>query len=77
MACAARPASGAAAWRTACVSGHIACDAASRSEIVVPLVRDGELIGVWDVDSPVPDRFDADDQAGMEALCAIFLASLR
>ena len=61
----------------ACVSGHIACDAASRSEIVVPLVRDGELIGVWDVDSPVPDRFDADDQAGMEALCAIFLASLR
>lgn len=57
--------------------GHIACDATSRSEIVVPLVRDGELIGVWDVDSPVPDRFDADDQAGMEALCAIFLASLR
>ena len=43
----------------------------------MPLVRDGQLIGVWDVDSPVPDRFDADDQAGMEALCAIFLASLR
>ena len=65
------------AWRTHAFPGHIACDAASRSEIVVPLVRDGELIGVWDVDSPVPDRFDADDQAGMEALCAIFLASLR
>lgn len=57
--------------------GHIACDAASRSEIVVPLVHRGELIGVWDVDSPVPDRFDEDDRQGMEALCAIFLASLR
>ena len=57
--------------------GHIACDAASRSESVVPLVHRGELIGVWDVDSPVPDRFDEDDRQGMEALCAIFLASLR
>jgi L-methionine (R)-S-oxide reductase len=56
--------------------GHIACDAASRSEIVVPLVLDGRLIGVWDVDSPVPDRFDEDDRKGMEALCAVFLASL-
>ncbi|MFY3682816.1 GAF domain-containing protein [Achromobacter xylosoxidans] len=57
--------------------GHIACDAASRSEIVVPLVHQGELIGVWDVDSPVPDRFDEDDRQGMEVLCAVFLASLR
>ncbi|AXA80026.1 GAF domain-containing protein [Achromobacter xylosoxidans] len=57
--------------------GHIACDAASRSEIVVPLVHQGELIGVWDVDSPVPDRFDEDDRQGMEAVCAVFLASLR
>ncbi len=57
--------------------GHIACDAASRSEIVVPLVHNGELIGVWDVDSPVPDRFDEDDRQGMQALCAVFLASLR
>ncbi|AOB33131.1 diguanylate cyclase [Bordetella sp. H567] len=56
--------------------GHIACDAASRSEIVVPLVRGGELIGVWDVDSPLPGRFDEDDRAGMEALCEVFLASL-
>ncbi len=56
--------------------GHIACDAASRSEIVVPLVHRGELIGVWDVDSPVPDRFDEDDRKGMEALCAVFLATL-
>ncbi|CAB3665619.1 MULTISPECIES: GAF domain-containing protein [Achromobacter] len=57
--------------------GHIACDAASRSEIVVPLVHQGELIGVWDVDSPVPDRFDEDDRQGMQALCAVFLDSLR
>jgi GAF domain-containing protein len=56
--------------------GHIACDAASRSEIVVPLVQDGKLIGVWDVDSPVPGRFDEEDREGMEALCAIFLESL-
>jgi len=56
--------------------GHIACDVASRSEIVVPLVHKGELIGVWDVDSPVPDRFDEDDRKGMEALCAVFLATL-
>lgn len=56
--------------------GHIACDAASRSEIVVPLVRDGQLIGVWDVDSPLPGRFDEEDRAGMEALCEVFLASL-
>jgi L-methionine (R)-S-oxide reductase len=57
--------------------GHIACDAASRSEIVVPLVHEGKLIGVWDVDSPVPDRFDEDDRKGMEALCAVYLATLR
>ena len=56
--------------------GHIACDAASRSEIVVPLVHGGELIGVWDVDSPGPDRFDEDDRKGMEALCQVFLATL-
>jgi len=54
--------------------GHIACDSASRSEIVVPLVRgDGTLLGVWDVDSPRAARFDEDDRAGMQALCAIFL----
>lgn len=53
---------------------HIACDAASRSEIVVPLVRaDGSLLGVWDVDSPHVARFDDDDRAGMEALCAEFM----
>jgi L-methionine (R)-S-oxide reductase len=54
--------------------GHIACDAASQSEIVVPLVKaDGSLLGVWDVDSPVIDRFDEEDRAGMEALCAAFM----
>jgi GAF domain-containing protein len=53
---------------------HIYCDAASQSEIVVPLVRrDGSLLGVWDVDSPVTDRFDEDDRAGMEALCKAFM----
>jgi GAF domain-containing protein len=58
--------------------GHIACDAASQSEIVVPLVKpDGSLLGVWDVDSPRVARFDDDDRAGMEALCAVFMASVR
>lgn len=50
--------------------GHIACDAASRSELVVPIVHDGRLIGVLDLDSPEPTRFDAEDAAGCEALCA-------
>ncbi|NTF41232.1 GAF domain-containing protein [Rhizobium sp. AC27/96] len=52
--------------------GHIACDAASRSELVVPLLRDGRVFGVIDLDSPVTGRFDADDQAGIEALAAIY-----
>lgn len=55
-------------------AGHIACDAASRSEIVVPLVRaDGSLLGVWDVDSPHVARFDEADRVGMERLCAVFM----
>jgi len=56
---------------------HIACDAASRSEIVVPLYRGDALVGVWDVDSPVPARFDDDDRDGMQRLCALFLESLN
>jgi GAF domain-containing protein len=56
--------------------GHIACDSASRSELVVPLVVDGELFGVLDLDSPLPDRFDADDQVGIEAIAQAFVASL-
>jgi GAF domain-containing protein len=57
--------------------GHIACDSASRSEVVVPLVRGDELIGVLDIDSPQIDRFDADDQRGMEAIARVFLESLE
>ncbi len=54
--------------------GHIACDSASRSEIVVPLVlADGSLLGVLDIDSPLPGRFDAVDQAGVETLARVFL----
>ena len=56
--------------------GHIACDSASRSELVVPLVLDGELLGVFDLDSPEPDRFDLDDQHGLEAIAAAFVESL-
>jgi L-methionine (R)-S-oxide reductase len=57
--------------------GHIACDAASQSEIVVPLVKaDGTLLGVWDVDSPSVARFDEEDRAGMEALCKVFMDAI-
>ncbi len=56
--------------------GHIPCDSASRSEIVVPLVHCGELFGVLDIDSPVTGRFDADDQTGLEALAAVFVDNL-
>jgi GAF domain-containing protein len=54
--------------------GHIACDAASRAEIVVPLLRDNRLIGVLDLDSPRPARFDADDAAGLRSLTDLLLA---
>ena len=57
--------------------GHIACDSASRSELVVPLLDGDRLVGVFDLDSPVPDRFDADDQRGLEAIAAAFVESLR
>ena len=57
--------------------GHIACDSASRSEIVVPLIVDGKLLGVFDVDSPKLARFDDDDRVGMEQLADIFLQSLH
>ena len=48
--------------------GHIACDAASNSEIVIPFCKNGQLIGVLDIDSPKFDRFDTDDQLGLESL---------
>jgi len=58
--------------------GHIACDAASRSEVVVPLVdAAGQLIGVFDIDSPVPARFDEVDQAGLEQIAHVFIESLQ
>jgi L-methionine (R)-S-oxide reductase len=56
--------------------GHIACDAASRSEIVIPLLAGGTLLGVLDIDSPRPARFDAADARGLEALAARFLQSI-
>ncbi len=55
--------------------GHIACDAASRSELVVPLLRGDDLLGVLDLDSPVPGRFDDADRAGIEAVAAIWVGA--
>lgn len=52
---------------------HIACDAASRSELVVPLVRDDRILGVIDLDSPLLARFDLDDQRGIETIAAIYV----
>jgi GAF domain-containing protein len=57
--------------------GHIACDAASRSEIVVPLIQDGRLIGVLDLDSPELARFDDEDRAGLQTSVDLFLKSSR
>jgi GAF domain-containing protein len=56
--------------------GHIACDAASNSEIVIPLVKDGQTIGVLDIDSPEFNHFDELDQAGLEAFCTTLLRHL-
>jgi GAF domain-containing protein len=56
--------------------GHISCDSASNSEIVIPLIRGNELLGVLDLDSPKLRRFDDADQRGLEALTKIFIASL-
>jgi GAF domain-containing protein len=53
--------------------GHIACDPVSQSELVVPLIEDGRVTGVLDLDSPRLARFDAEDQAGCERLVAILL----
>src|SRR5688572_21558381 len=51
--------------------GHIACDSASKSEVVVPIIRDGELLGVLDIDSPKDARFDAEDEAGCVRIAEI------
>lgn len=56
--------------------GHIACDAASRSELVVPILRGGGVLGVLDLDSPEPGRFDGEDARGCEALAALLAERL-
>ncbi|WP_432358080.1 GAF domain-containing protein [Sporosarcina sp. UB5] len=53
--------------------GHIVCDAASRSEIVVPLIKDGEVLGVLDIDSPEYDRFNEDDKEGLEQFVKVLV----
>ncbi|MEZ0167244.1 GAF domain-containing protein [Microvirga sp. TS319] len=53
--------------------GHIACDGASRSELVVPLIKNGQVFGVLDLDSPHPNRFDEEDREGCERLVQIYL----
>ena len=55
--------------------GHIVCDTSSRSEIVVPLMKNGAIMGVLDIDSPSPARFDTDDQDGLERLAVIYAAA--
>lgn len=57
--------------------GHIACDAASRSEIVIPLIAGEALLGVLDLDSPVLARFDEEDRRGLEQIAAVFVSSLK
>lgn len=57
-------------------AGHIACDSASRSEIVVPLRKNGRVIGVLDIDSPIPSRFTEEDQIGLEAFAHILERSI-
>ncbi len=56
--------------------GHIACDAASRSELVVPIVYEGAVLGVLDLDSPLPNRFDSEDALGCEALAEMLAPTL-
>jgi GAF domain-containing protein len=56
--------------------GHIACDSASASEIVIPLLVAGRLLGVFDLDSPVAGRFDAEDRVGLESIVAVFLEAV-
>ncbi|MFK4874423.1 GAF domain-containing protein [Novosphingobium sp. ZW T3_23] len=56
--------------------GHIACDADSRSELVVPVMREGKVVAVIDLDSPIADRFDAEDAAGIEAIAALVAGSI-
>ena len=57
--------------------GHIACDCCSKSEVVVPIIVDGNLLGVLDVDSPLLARFDTDDKAGLERIAEVFAAGVK
>jgi L-methionine (R)-S-oxide reductase len=57
--------------------GHIACDAASNSEIVVPLIKDEKVLGVLDIDSPIFERFDEKDREGLEKLADVLLGSIE
>jgi GAF domain-containing protein len=57
--------------------GHIACDSASRSELVVPLIAGENILGVLDLDSPLPSRFDLQDQLGVQNLASIYLSACR
>ena len=56
--------------------GHIACDAASNSEIVIPLIKNGEVIGVLDIDSPIKNRFSPEDKNGLEQFVAVLMSHL-
>ena len=56
--------------------GHIPCDSASRSELVVPLYDGDRLVGVFDLDSPIASRFDGDDQQGLETIARAYLESI-
>lgn len=56
--------------------GHIACDAASNSEIVIPLIKNGEVIGVLDIDSPIKNRFSPEDKSGLEQFVAVLMSHL-
>ena len=53
--------------------GHIACDAASRSEIVIPMIKDGKIFGVLDIDSPITDRFNENDRINLENIVSILI----
>jgi len=55
--------------------GHIACDSASASEIVMPVIKDDQLMGVFDIDSPKHDRFSDEDRVGLEAMLAAFISA--
>ena len=61
----------------AAFAGHIACDSSSRAELVVPLVKDGVLLGVLDLDSPSLGRFDLADRAGCEGVAAIYVRAME